>query len=219
MAKHPFQSLLQMVHGAGDEDSGRQSTRTRERDKEIKNAMLVLAAAVIRCDKNFTSETEQYIERYWEQHWDTSARQVGRVVAGHVETGTEPFTKMACSVLKLLITYPSALSVLNFLLEVAAADDFVNPKEMRCIHRIAKYLGVNEADFKALQEDFMSRSNPYAVLGLNEDASPEEVKAAYRKLTLKYHPDKQTHAAQHEAQKQKFLAVRRAYELLQKRQG
>lgn len=36
----------------------------------------------------------------------------------------------------------------------------------------------------------MSFKDYYSVLGLKETASPEEVKSAYRKLSLKFHPDK-----------------------------
>jgi curved DNA-binding protein CbpA len=34
--------------------------------------------------------------------------------------------------------------------------------------------------------------NYYAVLGLEEDATPKQVKKAYYDLALKYHPDKLT---------------------------
>ena len=33
-------------------------------------------------------------------------------------------------------------------------------------------------------------TNPYKVLGVNEGASQEEIRAAYLKLVKKYHPDK-----------------------------
>ena len=31
--------------------------------------------------------------------------------------------------------------------------------------------------------------DPYSVLGISRDASDEEIKKAYRKLSRKYHPD------------------------------
>jgi molecular chaperone DnaJ len=53
--------------------------------------------------------------------------------------------------------------------------------------------------------------NPYQVLGLSSDASPEEVKSAYRRLAWQFHPDQNPEDPGSEA---KFKEVANAYEIL-----
>ena len=40
------------------------------------------------------------------------------------------------------------------------------------------------------QDDGPGKSDPYAVLGLSENASKDEIRRAYRDLAIEYHPDK-----------------------------
>jgi curved DNA-binding protein CbpA len=51
----------------------------------------------------------------------------------------------------------------------------------------------------------------YAILGLKEDASPEEIRKAYRKLALHYHPDRNHGDAGAE---ERFKAISEAYAVL-----
>ncbi|QSW37661.1 DnaJ domain-containing protein [Candidatus Vidania fulgoroideae] len=50
----------------------------------------------------------------------------------------------------------------------------------------------------------------YAILGLNENASLQQVKSAYRKLAMKYHPDRNSEPGAAE----KFKEIKHAYEVI-----
>ncbi|HWB62078.1 MAG TPA: DnaJ domain-containing protein [Chitinophagales bacterium] len=187
-------------------------------DDEIQQAVLVLAADVIRCNRNFTSDTEALIYDFMARHFGaTGLRQKMKTISQHIDTGTEPYMRMACKELKILATYDSCLSIVGFLFGVAGADDFVNAKEIRCIARIAKYLGVTEHDFTELKYRFTSVNSPYAMLGVDESASFEHVKAAYRKMVLKYHPDKRQKGMSDADANKKFREVQHAFETIKER--
>lgn len=65
----------------------------------------------------------------------------------------------------------------------------------------------------------MSKGDYYEVLGVSKNATPEEIKRAYRRLALKHHPDK--NPANHKEAEEKFKEICEAYEVLsdsQKRQ-
>ena len=58
----------------------------------------------------------------------------------------------------------------------------------------------------------------YDILGVSKTASPEEVKKAYRRMAMKYHPDKVAPLGE-EVQKsaqEKFRSVNEAYETIKK---
>ncbi|BAK75672.1 chaperone protein DnaJ [Pseudogulbenkiania sp. NH8B] len=57
----------------------------------------------------------------------------------------------------------------------------------------------------------MSKRDYYDTLGVNRDASDDDIKKAYRKLAMKYHPDRNPDSKDAE---DKFKEVKEAYEIL-----
>jgi molecular chaperone DnaJ len=61
--------------------------------------------------------------------------------------------------------------------------------------------------------------NPYKVLGVSENATQEEIRAAYLELVKKYHPDKYTDNPLKELAGEKLKEINQAYEMLTKKQA
>ncbi|PIQ42791.1 MAG: molecular chaperone DnaJ [Gammaproteobacteria bacterium CG11_big_fil_rev_8_21_14_0_20_46_22] len=57
----------------------------------------------------------------------------------------------------------------------------------------------------------MSQRDYYEILGVNKNASEQDIKKAYRRMAMKYHPDRNAQNPEAEA---KFKEVKEAYEIL-----
>ncbi|MFR3299278.1 MAG: DnaJ domain-containing protein, partial [Fusobacterium sp.] len=62
----------------------------------------------------------------------------------------------------------------------------------------------------------MSKKDYYDLLGVEKTASENDIKKAYRKLAMKYHPDKFSNASEKEKKEaeEKFKEVNEAYQVL-----
>ena len=67
-----------------------------------------------------------------------------------------------------------------------------------------------------LTVDF-DQMDPYTLLEISPRASPDEIKAAYKRAVSRYHPDKVTHLGKEfqELAHKKLLAIQQAYDILQ----
>jgi DnaJ like chaperone protein len=210
------QSLREVAEGEQHKQEKPFQKQLREAQLlEIQNSLIVLTANVIKASKAFPSQTEQFIVNYFNQHFGfVYSKKRMEQLQNHLSVNTSSYTKISCTQLKSLATEDSIDEMIRFLIDVAVSDDFINAKEIKVLQQIGKYLGVPNAIMESYLNMAKDSSNPYVLLEIEEGASAKEILAAYRKMVLKYHPDKCKLPLSKDAINQKFYAVKRAYELV-----
>jgi DnaJ like chaperone protein len=91
----------------------------------------------------------------------------------------------------------------------------IHPSEIGIIEKIASYLGVASGDFLSIKNMFIPETDSsYKILEIDPSSSNDEVKKAYRRMAMKYHPDKVSHLGEdfRKSADEKFKMVNEAYE-------
>jgi DnaJ like chaperone protein len=121
---------------------------------------------------------------------------------------------MACEQIKTLATHDSKYEMIKLLYTIAAVDGFLTSLENKTIQKIGKYLSLPESEVLEIRDKIVRANSPFGLLEIDETRSVEKVKAAYRKMVLKYHPDKRSKTTSEEDANRKFREIKRAYELI-----
>ena len=127
-----------------------------------------------------------------------------------------------CLQIKRFMPVAARLQLIHFLFGISKADGHVHEKEVEVIAMIAEHLGISEADLGSLKAMYFRDSkSDYQILEIEPTASEEEIKKAYRKMAVKYHPDKVSGLGEEvqRAAKEKFQTLQQAYENIRKQRG
>ncbi|MGI6342495.1 MAG: TerB family tellurite resistance protein [Bacteroidales bacterium] len=180
--------------------------------------LLVLSASVMKADgRNLKSELD-YIKAFLlRQFGETEAQRQLLILRQLLEKDYD--LADVCRQIRFYMEYQSRLQLLHYLFGIAKADGVISAEELNTISRIANYMGVTTKDFESIKAMFIVDTNSdYEILEIKPDASDEDVKKAYRRMALKYHPDKVAHLGENvqKAANEKFLKLQKAYDNIKK---
>lgn len=181
-------------------------------------SLLVLTAAVMKADGRVLKSELEYVKKFLVHNfgWD-SAQEATKMLRDLLQQ-TIPVNEV-CRQIKQNMNYSARLQLLHFLFGIAQADGAVDPNERDLIAYISTEMGITSKDFESIQAMFVRDTNAdYKILEIEPSASDVELKKAYRRMAMKYHPDKVSHLGDdfQKAAKEKFQKVNQAYESIKK---
>lgn len=130
----------------------------------------------------------------------------------------------SCRQLQQIMPYEQRLQLLSFLVAIAKADGVVVGEEVTALTEITLSMGLSRSDLESmlnLQDASSSLDAAYKVLGVSPSATNDELKAAYRRLALKHHPDRVAALGEdvRKAAEKKFQEINAAKETIWKARG
>jgi DnaJ like chaperone protein len=184
-------------------------------------ALLVLCAAVMKADQKIMRSELDYVRNFFSRQFgETHTKE--RMILFREILKQEIVIGQVCEQIRYNVDAPSKLQLVHLLFGLAASDGNPGDAEINVISQISHLIGISMRDFESMKAMFVTDFNSvYKILEIERSASDEEVKKAYRKMAVKYHPDKVHHLGPeyHKDAQEKFKKINEAYEKIKKERG
>jgi DnaJ like chaperone protein len=192
--------------------------RARTTQGDFGMSLLVLVAAVMKADGSVVKSELDYVKQFFvRQFGQESARQALLMLKDILKQ--EIPVRDVCLQIKGNMDYSSRLQLMHILFNVSLADSRIHPAEIEIIEKISGYLGISLNDFVSIKNMFIPETDSsYKILEIEASSTNDEVKKAYRKMAMKYHPDKVSHLGDdfRKTADEKFKKVNEAYEKIKR---
>lgn len=183
-------------------------------------SLLVLSASVIKADGKTSSQELSTLRSFFTRNFGAQAGNEAEEIVRELLTKDYNLYEV-CGQIRSCMDYSQRLQLYHYLVSLAACDGLLQ-SEMDILEVIASYIGLSKSEVNSIFAQFRpGNDSNYRVLEITPDATDEEVKKAYRKMAVKYHPDKVATLGEdvQKAAEEKFKAVNQAYEAICRERG
>ena len=215
----PIGGILGVIFAGSSDKSYKQVAQSQAGDFMV--SLLVLFAKVMKADGKLLKSELDYVKSFLKRNLSRQQSQVFIKMFQEI-LKQEYSTAEVCKQIQKSMDHPSRLELLHVLFGLSASDGEIHPEEVRVIHTISGYINISNKDYESIKAIFIKDiDSAYKILEIDASASDRQVKKAYRKMAVKYHPDKVAHLGK-EIQKtatEKFKAVNDAYTEIKKQRN
>ena len=198
-------------------------------------SMLVLSSYIIKADGKIMHSEMNCVRNFLRNNFGEQAVQQGedillKLFEMQKQQGATTFKetiRKSCVEISFHMNIGQRLQLLDYLIIIAKVDGIVSPEEVYALKEVAVYLGLSAQDvdsmlnMEASSNQQIGLDEAYKILGISPNATNDEVKAAYRKMALKHHPDRVSTLGDdvREAAEKKFQEINNAKERIYKARG
>lgn len=186
---------------------------------------------IAKIDGNVSKEEITTIQNFFQYNLRYNQTQMSWVknLIKDAMTQTQPLNVLLQE-FKSNFAYEPRLILVELIFQIIHTKSPIAQDEVRVAREIAAFLQISDYDLRTIEAKYNYRqhqsqansantaSRHYATLGLEPGASKEEIKKAYRKLSMQYHPDKVRHLGEEfrSVAEEKMKEINVAYDFLSK---
>ena len=202
--------------GSGQQRTGQYQQRTQrggytanEQRNSFFVSLLVLSSAVIRADGKTLQSELDCVRNFLRQNFGEQAAAQGMQILQQLGTQEINIYQVGGQI-SANMNYSQRLQLFHYLVNIATVDGDFAKAEKNVLEVIGSVIGLTNGDESA-----------YTILEISPSATDDEVRAAYRRMAMKYHPDRVSTLGEdvQKAAAQKFQQVHDAYEKIKKMRG
>lgn len=220
----PIGAILGSILGSSlfDNEIGTKNSK-QQQENNFLLSFLVLIASVMKADQRIL-RSELAVVKTWLKNsfGEEKALAYLKILKDLLEKEYDELV-MARQIMQNT-SYSSRLMIVQLLLDIAHADGEFSPEESKMINAIAQTMQITTQDYQSLLSIFEKQTDKdwaYKLLEIEPSATNDEVKKAYRKMAMKYHPEKVNNLGNDIKQKatEKFRSINEAYETIKKQRN
>lgn len=214
-----------LFEGASSQEMPRMNTTQTRRTTEadFKMSLLVLMACMMKADGRVDKAELAVVKKFLVANFgEEGALEALQILKGILN---EPINETEVAIqINQYMNYSAKLQLIHLLFDIAYADGVIHNNELDLIQRIAGIFQISTADFESLKAPYNKQTDPawaYKTLEIEPAATVDEIKKAYRRMAMKYHPDKVNNLGEEmkKSATEKFRSINTAYEELKKLRG
>ena len=208
--------------GSYDQTRSRQGRYTADEQRNsFFVSLLVLSSAVIKADGRTHPAELRTVREFIRTNFGEQAAAQAEQILQRLDSQQVNIYSVGDQIAANM-NYSQRLQLFQYLVSIATADGEFSVSEKSVLEAIASAIRLTSTDAASIIAMYYKEADSaYTVLEISPSATDDEVRAAYRCMAMKYHPDRVSTLGPEvqKAAEEKFKKIQEAYATIKKQRG